>query len=186
MSEKIVLTQEQAKLIEELKGVAYAVNLLDMGNKYPLSELKVSELVRAFNGHYEVEKPKFKTGDKVVTVWEKDNSFYILGAPYPEISDFEKGKGWHLVNQPFGIQEKNIRHATPEEIYWLHELGREKVRDFKVGDVFVDRLNAGYRIYSEQNMGQFIQYYEEDDFIGIYPAESFCRFPGFKGDRENG
>lgn len=176
MSEKVVLTQEQAKLIEELKGVAYAVNLLDMGNKYPLSELKVSELVRAFNGHYEVEKPKFKTGDKVVTVWEKDNSFYILGTPYPEISDFEKGKGWHLVNQPYGIQEENIRHATPDEIFWLHELGRGKIFEYKEGDIFVNTNGVHIEIKEKMRPAELNLILSMKNCKGIYPAESFKPF----------
>lgn len=189
MSEKVVLTQEQVNAIElwlsnykdkdQLLMIQYFVKVKEadasnegwIGDYKPMKELSISQLARAIHVGYEVEKPRFQAGDKVIhldatisdMVFEIKNIMPIKSVAY----EFTNG-GWDYADR--------LRHATEEEIYWLHELKRKKVPDFKIGDVFVDRLNAGYRLNEEQSVKDFIQYYEEDDFRGIYPAESFKPF----------
>lgn len=187
MSEKVVLTQEQVNAIElwlsnykdkdQLLMIQYFVKVKEadastegwIGEYKPMKELSISQLARAIHVGYEIEKPKFQAGDKIIHC----NEIFTLEEKHNLI---DSKVYWSFKEAAGTIDESYLTKATEEEIYWLHELNRKKVPDFKIGDVFVDRLNAGYRLNEEQIVKDFIQYYEEDDFKGIYPAESFKPF----------
>lgn len=74
--------------------------------------------------------------------------------------------------------EKIKQQATKEEIYWLETLGRNKVADFQDGDVYVDSNGDATKIDGEEvQIEDAVAMYNEKDFIGLYPVDSFKRFP---------
>lgn len=184
MSEKVVLTQEQAK---ELKGFKKLGRTLDdwISNKNnplepnsELHQLKLDEMAKVlYAGDYEVEQPKFKEGDKVFWV-SQDGSI----KEFCEIDRERIGEGepcWWFTDGDWST-EKQLRHATPEEIYWLHELGRDKIGDFHEGDVIITQ-EVSYRYSTDGEVDTIgphtTQLWLDEGIIkGIYPAESFKPF----------
>ena len=166
MLEKVILTKEQAEIIEKIKR----------GNQ--LSK----KFARAIIEGYEIEEdhPTYKPGDIVVSIIT--GNVYKLLAPHDG--------GWYEGEVLFSdidnsgliarLAKKNIRHATKKEVFWA-ELGRD-VEEFKEGDA-IYTVHDSIFIIDELRAG-------EEDFIslegakrksvnsikGIYPAESFKRF----------
>ena len=179
MSEKVVLTQEQADAIRALRNTNAVVNLLDL--KGPLSELKVHDIFKALQGWYEVEKPKFRAGDKVI---RKDGLTFAAGEFIWTVVEDQQdswkakivgsGDGWDVF-----WETASIRHATPEEIFWLHDLSRDSVGEFREGDVFVLDDGYIYKVEEDDRSEDKIRcslaklWYSQGRLVGIYPASSF-------------
>lgn len=181
--EKVLLPAVQAERLKELKTMwtedTLIINFVEKGVKKLgldiFEGMPVSQFARAvINGH-EVEKPMFEVGDKVVN---NDGSEITKGV---YIATFEGANhiGLRFLKGHYGafVGEK-LRHATPEEIYWLETLGRKKIGEFQVGDIMLDK--DGDPILYEDNTSdpyQFAQWYSEGDFLGLYPAGLFKPFP---------
>ncbi|MFP3322089.1 hypothetical protein R0K05_03240 [Planococcus sp. SIMBA_160] len=196
MSEKVVLTQEQINAIElwlknyqdkdQLLMIQFFVKVKEadasnegwIGDYKPMKELSIAQLARAIHVGYEVEKLKFQVGDKVVLADRLigDSIFTIKNLMPTKILAYEfTNGGWDYAHQ--------LRHATDEEIFWLHELGRDKVPDFREGDVLLHENGVSSPIYG--NPGIYLHRttiesaeiaYQNCDVKGIYPAESFKPF----------
>lgn len=175
MGEKVILTQKQGIELAAMKYSGMSLEEWVNRKNNPceprscIDDLTLDEMAKAlYAGDYEVEKPEIEIDDMVVRI---DGQSFLDGGEIQRVTEIRDKV--LILKTGYQYTWDFIRKATPEEIYWLHELKRKKVPDFKIGDVFVDRLNAGYRLNEEQNVKDFISYYEEDDFRGIYPAESF-------------
>lgn len=110
MTEKVVLTKEQAKAIEEIKDIDYAINIHSFNKRpdSPLADIKTSTLARALFVGYEVE-PEFKVGD-----WVYDIQYNkVARIDHRGVDD---NRVW-VDDEDFNFFAiVNIRHATPEEI----------------------------------------------------------------------
>lgn len=190
MSEKVLLTAEQAEAIENMKNDchwnddsfinSHARNENSDGGEswtdeyHPLNKLSVSELAKVLYIGYEIEKPKFKAGDYVFVNWASgrdihrvlkvnDNGDVVLDQQYP--------RNCHP-------RMELVQPTTTEEAYWLGELGRKCVGDFKDGDIYIKQDNGCYLVGSDVFAERASDWYEDDDnFKGIYPAESFRPYP---------
>lgn len=183
MSEKLIITKEQHDAVIKALGNRKGDRAQLIGDHSVvrgceehgvLNELTVSDVVRiVYDGDYEIEKPKFKPGDKVFWV-SRDGSI----REFCEIDRERTGEGepcWWFTDGDWGT-EKRLHHATPEEIYWLHELGRDKVPDFHENDVVVDERGLLYTIGNEIDAEVAAEWYSNSNIQGIYPAESFKPF----------
>lgn len=181
MSEKVLLTKEQAHEFESFKVLRnsledWARDKQDSNAVHSIiHELTFDQMARAYLVGYEIkpEQPKFKAGDKVIQPEHLD-----------EILTIEKKRdegGWLYTSGGYDFEE-NIRLATPEEIYWLETLGREKVGDFQIGDIFIESDGDARTISDVGNFSITLEHaaemYRLDNLVGIYPAESYKPFPG--------
>lgn len=191
MSEQVKLTQEQAAAIETFlrDNGNDKLHLVDWHNAnkviylvetdyQPLMTLKASALATALFIGYELEQPKFQEGDKVVRVDGK--KFNMVNA----VEIIESAHKNHLVlSNSMKYSPDFVRHATPEEIYWLYELDRDDIAKFHAGDIIISSdFGYPYKIDTFTNIGHTLS--SEDAFEawhrgnikGIYPAESFKPF----------
>ena len=192
MSEKVVLTQEQAEAIERLVSIHESdtekaeIHRILIGEKlscgWRADHLRAANtiddlvFIDALRIGYEVEKPKFQVGDKVT--WDGLEEVLVIGKIYSvdrKLScSFEESAGCCLLD--------GLRHATPEEIYWLHELGRDKVGDFREGDVIITQ-EVSYRYSMDGEVDtigpETTKLWMDQGIIkGIYPVESFKPMKG--------
>lgn len=182
MGEKVVLTKEQAEAIESAlkfeKGdkdrvlrLTSRTNVTWQNGASRLNEIDLALLAKALYIGYKVEET-FKPGDKVVRV---DGSCFT---GFKDIETVERAKfGSVTLSNHLQYSYDFIRHATPEEIYWLETLGREKVGDFRNWDVLIDKAGVPHIIFAEEGVEYALEQYQENSLAGIYPAESFKPFP---------
>lgn len=174
--EKVVLTKEQAEAIENRSNIESALHYhatsrwTDKRNEC-LNRLSLEKFARALLVGYEIEKPKFKPGDKVIRL----DGLCFAGFKNIEIVERVKENSITLSND-LQYSHDFMRHATPEEIYWLEELGRKEIGDFQEGDKYVDRAGLTMTATCRNDIADFKKYYEKGDFKGIYPVESFKSF----------
>lgn len=183
MSEKVILTQEQADFIEQaIKLVGKKSIIVDEfarsphsfgTGRNPVREFSVGKLADVLFNGYEVEKPKFQVGDKVVNVYS--NKFNTGERILSVVSMNGEEYSVELSNGLYYV-ENALLHATPEEIYWLYELGRDKVLDIKIGDYVVFGDGETLYIHDKSTMSAAVNLYSEE-IKGIYPAESFKPLP---------
>lgn len=171
--EKVKLTKDQADLVEEI--------ITERTVWDRLMDLSREELGLALSGHYELvpETPKFLVGDWVV---RKDGHPFTGNVRIGAISRKTHKKIQSVIPRggvlPYSVEKSKIRHATPEEIYWMETLGRKKVADFRAGDVLVADDDLSYRIgFDNVDLLEAKDGYEEGVLLGIYPDESFKPFP---------
>lgn len=154
MTEKVVLTKEQAKAIEKFQKTVHELGI-------SLDELKV-----IFESGYEV-KPEFKVGDWFVYIG-KDSEF---------ADDIKKGFTGQVESVHYGFitdgyhrfYNSEIRHATPEEIAeekerrWWAEHGR-KPWELKKGDVIIGHYTKYIHVISKDSdeSGYYIEGYHCD------------------------
>lgn len=163
--EKVVLTKEQAEIVEKYKSVK------------GLAE----KLSKAISEGYEIES-EFNAGDKVM--YKKE------ALDYPDDPDATRvftlsnpvvnAAGWFYEGENMGWDyETDFRHATPEEIYWLETLGREKLFDFREGDAILDIHGDITPVNTEFQVNHAVSYFSNKigKIKGIYPTESFKRYP---------
>ena len=138
--EKVKLTKEQVTALEKAindYGIDTTMNDHSPhnwgGRLSPLNELKTHQMARALYIGYEVEE-SFEVGD-----WVIDDEYGFIG----QITKIEGEciwAYWDDDNEEKRIHEKELRHATPEEIAkekqrrWWAKHGRE-VFEFKSGDL---------------------------------------------------
>lgn len=185
--EKVKLTKEQAEAIEyglsngfDIDSFIQEHSKFKWGSK-PYSNLNgmpIHLLARALYTDYEVEET-FKPGDKVLLNVNRLISVETLTMKNPHV------KGDWGTEQGCGcISEKDFRHATPEEIFWLETLGRDEVGAFHYGDIVVTDLNVPIKVGEYDVPGRLIglertlKFYKNKSLNGIYPAESFKAIPG--------
>lgn len=180
MSEKVKLTKEQAEAIEVFlddngndkehlvdwfvanRDYRYSVDL----EYRALANLNTSILSKALYIGYEVEET-FKAGDKVV-ITEKGNEIFTLSNPL-----VGQPAWFFMANSTKWAYEEDLRLATPEEIYWLETLGREKVGDFRIGDVYIDNEGEPQILEKDRHVDLAKDWYAAGDFKGIFPTASF-------------
>lgn len=179
--EKVVLTAEQAESIErylndvcpnkekllrkQSEGVWY-----DPRNT-PMNALSLECMAKALYIGYEIEKPKFQPGDKVIR--RSSNKIHTLHSKRDMPIVFGTTKVWNVGEGHTWIGESEFRHATPEEIYWLETLGRDKVRELRKGDVIAYSNAEPAKV----NIPEFWTEHKFTNVTGIYPADSFKPFP---------
>ena len=189
--EKVVLTEKQAEALKKvLQNNGESKDSLlswhaDFLNRKEhawtnfgesLNKLSIVDLAKALYVGYEVEKPEFKTGDKVI-LWGKvvtlKENRELMGV---ETWGVEENNGVRL-------HTSDLIRATPEEIYWLETLGRKEVGLFKYTDVFVDGdgdahlLRGVHPSDGHRSLEDAEYWYGTGFFKGIFPAESFKPFP---------
>ena len=179
MTEKVVLTKEQAKAIErwadkEQLIIAKVVGLLEHGLDEPLYALTTKELIQALFIGYEVE-PEFKVGDwfvyigkdgEVAEYIKKGFTGQVEAVHYGFITD-----GYHR------FYNSEIRHATPSEIAeekerrWWKELGRE-VGEFRKGDI---GIHAGELLEVPEFApdDDYILHYKRPDVKGYFTRKAY-------------
>lgn len=201
MSEKVLLTQDQYKMIGELMVNGsketvlerHASRIYEKGYHVKalkvLNDIKVSDMARIlYTGEYEI-KPKelqFKAGDKII----RKDGLTFAGTEFIWTVVEDQQESWKVkvvgsaAEWDVIWETASIRHATPEEAFWLHELGRDKVPDFKVGDAVATYEDEDLDIVVSEdcyvsgkvgirNAGDW---FESGIIKGIYPAESFKPF----------
>lgn len=144
-----------------------------------LADLKTSTLSKALYIGYEI-KNNYKKGDKVLfQVGDSVPMVVTLQEHHPN----RQGE-WRTYQGCGYISEGQFRQATEQEKYWIGELGREKVGDFKEGDIVITDLNVPIKAGEYDVPGRLIgperlmKFYKNKSLKGIYPAESFKPFPG--------
>lgn len=108
---KVKLTQEQAKLIDEIKDIDYAINIHGLNRRpdSPLQKLSTAEIARALYIGYEVE-PEYSVGDWVRVNWSDRTTINRITDIY---SDLVKVDGEQSNKTP---NIKIIEVATVEEV----------------------------------------------------------------------
>lgn len=175
---KVVLTVEQDKALKAALAKESADAILKSAARehetwfnecQALNYMDLPTIAKALYAGYEVEQPQFKAGDKV-TVWGRvvtlKKNREILGS---EAWTIEENNGVNFYTSDLII-------ATPEEIYWMETLGREKVMDFLPGDVFIDAKADVHELFTA-NSPKAKKWYRQGNFIGLHPAEHFKPFP---------
>ena len=187
--EKVIISKEQAEAIESIKDKDYAINILALQKRpdHVLATLEISQIAKLLYGSvgYEIEpeQPKFKAGDKVLVL--EDNSIFTLDERKFEHDRSEFGNAWSAKGVLGWIGENQFHLATSEEIYWLEKLNRDKVADFRKGDVIKceDKFlqvfeNMGCDIYGSHISPEFAgKLYSDGSLYALSPAESFKPFP---------
>lgn len=181
MSEKVILTKEQADGLEAFKKLRSSLEEWMHDRKDPnaarsiIHELTFDQIARALLIGYEIEpeQPKFKAGDKVIWSSRDGNITELCELDRERTGEGEKC--WWCTDGDWAT-EKQMRLATPEEIYWLETLGREKVGDFRENDTFVGH-DRSFFILNEIDIEDAQIWYKDGALKGLYPAESFKRYP---------
>lgn len=198
VSKKVKITKEQANAIEwarnETSFYSADINLIKTHLKVPngwLSELKglngMDEmlLIDALRHGYEVEKSiydsKYFYYDDTRIIGEfKNHEIYW--------SDGMKTR-WSVAKQLF--ENGVIEHITEEKFHEFKKKDNEKklwssinreVGEFKIGDVFLDRVYGSLAIDSCSAVdSEFAtKRYEEGEVKGFYPVVSYIEFDDIK------
>lgn len=179
MIEKVKVTFEQAREIEEIRDADYAINIHGL-NKRPdkfIATMTTAQIARALYIGYEVED-KFKVGDWVVSK---------LTGNICKIADIDGIQLWGLWGKETHVLQFNpeniVRHATPEEIKAEKErrvwagIGR-KPRQFTTGDAYMMKGGLISEIDFPERIKAVKKMYAQGALTGFYPAESFIEFGG--------
>lgn len=136
MSEKVLLTHKEIKgvkaAIESCNGDRGKVlrhhgmpNQTWQNSCAPLREMPFDKLARALFIGWLEPTPQFEPGDLAMY----EGRFITLDKWHPQHESWTyNGAGWFAT-------ERNLKKPTKDEIYWLHDLKRDCVNDFKLGDV---------------------------------------------------
>lgn len=181
VGEKVLLTQEQARAVDDLITSNFDWALNNQMNKkwsedsmyFSLNKLSTVCFVDALRIGYEIEKSKFEMGDKVVRV--DGNAF--SGFKKIETVEATAGRDNYRLTNSLVYTWDFIRHATIEEIYWFETLERNYIGDFRIGDVVDGIPDRPYILKLEGDLIGASNWYEQGSIVGIYPAESFKSLP---------
>lgn len=181
MSEKVLLTHK------EIEGVKAAIESCN-GNRgqvlrhhampnqtwqnscAPLREMPFDKLARALFIGWLEPTPQFEAGDLVMY----EGRFITLDKWHPQHEAWTyNGAGWFAA-------ERNLKKPTQDEIYWLHDLKRDCVNDFRAGDVVITEHFREAFVISEQEdldvhnctINDAIEWAQEGNLKAIYPVES--------------
>ncbi|MFJ7971286.1 hypothetical protein [Psychrobacillus sp. NPDC096389] len=182
MTEKVMLTREQADGIEHLKKRKFSDEsiigahvrnpngwLLD--ENAALNRMPLIRLVDALRSGYEVE-PKYQVRDWVVyRSFDAGNVIVkIIDIQYVHSRvQFETLSGWKAIRD---IE----RHATPEEIKSEKERRLWKSIGRKVGKFHNGDFGISYDGEHPDFVPRLIDLHSEGKLLGFYPAESFISF----------
>lgn len=171
------LTQEQALALEAaLKKESADAILKSAAREWetwlndcsPLNYLDLPTLAKALYAGYEVGEA-FKPGDEIMTNFSTQKFFVIKNKMPMQAKAWEfEGGNWDY--------ESNIRHATAEEIYWFKTLGRNRVGDIRIGDVYHDDEGGRWNVYDGVLVDRVKEMFKVNNFSGITPCESFKPF----------
>lgn len=173
MTNKVVLTKEQAEAIEKYKLMSWDVsNFIAVKDQWtskyaPLKTLTVDEMAIALYVGYEIEQPKIEVGD-----WVVRTKYGFHGVKRVSSIDHRYLK---VEEDDVSYLLENTRHATKEEIFWA-ELGRES-GELRIGDVYCYENGISYSIDNQDRLEMVKNRYKKGSLKGFYPAESFKPFP---------
>lgn len=179
MSEKVILTKEQAEAINFFNNSTDTFDYLaarkTMGELFhfdykPFNNMSLDDIAKALYSGYEIEQTKFEVGDWVIYKYDTATimTTRIIDIQYEHNRvQFENVSGWKAIHD---IE----RHVTKEEIFWA-ELGRE-VGEFRLGDAYCHNHDYIYTVDVEERIERVQNFYKENRLTGFYPAESFKRF----------
>lgn len=182
MNEKLMITKAQHEVILEglkkrkgdraqLIGDHSVMRGSWIAEYRVLDELTVSDMARiVYDGDYEVEQQRFKAGDKLYGPLTLKKILNVISC---------SGRVVSVKEFSYPLPADEYRIATPEEVYWLETLGREKLFDFREGDAILDIHGDFTPINTEFQVNHAVLYFSNKtkNFKGIYPAESFKRYP---------
>lgn len=177
MSEKVLLKQDQLEAIRWLQSEGYKFDDIINGQIYKwsgtnvacLNTLSVANMAKIlYTDEYEIEKPKFKNGDKFIYL-----NGYELGTLIDSVvywMDKSETEDRYLETM---IEDGDIRVATEEDIFWLEELDRNSTPDFRKHDIYVDENMDAWLLGKDITVDKAHEIYQDGDFLGIYPVDSF-------------
>jgi hypothetical protein len=189
MSRVVTITMEQEKAINEhLKGMGvdgiinhilelklklYDEHSVTTPSLSLLSQMKLTDLIYALHGDYEIEKPKVKVGEWATNTG-CNHTFKVYAVTDRQVVRKEDAEFWDIASMTsirwYPIE--NTIPATKEEVFWA-EMGRE-VGEFKEGDVRL--INDYSSVYTTATVVAKNEY-DNGELTGFYPVESFKRFP---------
>lgn len=185
---KVVLTLAQAEELEAMIKMGYNVekwyrNKMNPSQPYSvIHDLSIDEFAKVFYSEdYEIEEPtpQFEPGDlaMIESVFGfEDDKFVTLDKYYPAY------KAWTFNGTGKYIPAEKLSKPTQDEIYWLHDLKRDYVNDFKLGDVVkqkagdlcevVDMYTGMVEDTYWCTVSDAIRWAEANEIQYIYPVES--------------
>ncbi|MEZ0482630.1 hypothetical protein [Planococcus sp. SSTMD024] len=193
MTEKPVLTKEQAAALEAALREDRPDQILKRAARdhetwffdcHPLNYLELPVLAKALYVGYEVEEVAYLPGDMVVY---KNGGLFANGKRIATVHAHDRENRAVMFDSTFNhplntMGTKQLRKATPDEIFWFCELGRDSVGDFRVGDITVDRREMIFIVSESESQDDHLSislaklWYKDGLIDGIYPAESFKQF----------
>lgn len=186
MTEKVKVTAEQAKILENICGAVGKESMIKkkvlkdpwrLRKNLFLNDLSLDEFIRALYIGYEVE-PQYKVGDWVACEYEDG----VWIAQIEKIEGEKVFARWEFDRLDWNYIY-DIRHATPEEIKAEKErrvwagIGRE-VGELRIGDAYVYKNEAMQYVDVEDRVRTVRNMYLDGHLKGFYPAESFIEFGG--------
>lgn len=176
--EKVKITRKQEEAIKEIKDKDYAINILALQKRpdHALATLGISVVAKLLYGivEFEVqsERPKFQPGDIIIDL-------SVEGCPLIRVHTVGATEVFGTWGNKYQtcVHKVNARLATPEEIYWLETLNRDSVKDFRIGDVYIDRECRAEVLEKDRHLQLAQIWYADGDFRGLYPADAFKPFP---------
>lgn len=189
MTNKIILTNEQAKDVEDYR-LNYGETLgafiqSSYAWKSTLANMSTDDFAKALYVGYEIEKPKVKVGEWATNT-VCNQTFLVYAVTDKQVIRQEDAHHWDsgLLTQIRWYPQESMRQATEEEILWT-KLGRE-VKEFHEGDVLLYTSRQDACVYVKNgessvtddwiSIEEAKQWYEDGDFRGFYPAESYIKF----------
>lgn len=179
MAEKVIITEEQANALENFRNKYDSASLvgshiIDSFNKedgcqsLAKSRISTDDLIRALYIDYEVLSITLKEGDKLI---------------YPKVSSIGTVEGnmvyWDdnaetELDYTIKLMESGeLRMATEEDIFWLEEMNRNSVPDFRKHDIYVDNNMDTWLLGKDITVDKAHEIYQDGDFLGVYPTDSF-------------
>lgn len=190
MMDTVLVTQEQFETLESVKRLdkdygwlleAHAEDCWQWMNELKgFNGMSLGNLAKAlYTEEYEIEQPTLKIGDFVVIDYGE------YGQVFSRIKDWidKKAGTFYVEKGHVAGNLSNTRQASPEDFYWFKDLDRKKVNDFHFGDV-IKRSGCGDGVMSVVDgiedgltIQEAINFTKNEDFLGIYPADSFKPYP---------
>lgn len=196
MTNKVVLTKEQARAIEELKSKGGRDNLEYIARRkfknddflygyIPFNTMELDVIAKALLIGYEIEKPKVKIGE-----WATNpvcnHTFLVYAVTNIRVIRKEDAEFWDSgrISEVRWYPIETTKPSTKEEIFWA-ELGRE-VGELKENDLIFTTYHNAYKIINDSEddssknlacLSNAKRWLKEKTITGFYPAESFNFLP---------
>lgn len=193
MTNKVVLTKEQARAIEELKSKGGRDNLEYIARRkfknddflygyIPFNTMELDVIAKALLIGYEIEKPKVKIGE-----WATNpvcnHTFLVYAVTDNQVVRKEDAEFWDSgrTSEVRWYPIETTITCTKEEIFWA-ELGRNK-NEIRVDDILLDvhgelfRVNDELILTSDIYESTALEWLKVGRLKTFYPAESFKEFP---------
>lgn len=180
MKKRLLLSKKQVEAIEWLKLEGYNFDDIINGHIYGwsstiaacLNSLAVADIAKILYAEdYEVEKPNFKNGGKFIYLNGYELGTLIDGVVYWRDKSETEDKYLETM-----IEDGDVRVATDEDLFWLEDLKRNSVPDFRKHDVYVDKNMDAWLLGKDITVDAAHEIYQNGDFLGVYSIDSFKSF----------